>query len=545
MSPLPLKKIIPVCILLFCEAFNGNSIFTYVGNMVYDLGVSKDKESVGYYAGLIGSCWYLGQFISSFFWGKMSDIWGRRPIMIMGVVGSLLSTIAFGFSFNLPFAVFARSLNGLLNGNIGVIKTYMAEITDSSNQSRAFGLIGLMWGFGGITGSMIGGITSRPVENLPFIFKNSVLFAKFPYLLPNLFIAAASLTALIGTIIFLKENEIAYSSLDQEIELEVTAKAPTPNDNMDSANDNDNNIEGDNSFNREESKQSLLNKDEHQKLDNVVYENEKFEEVIMINEEKSKMKKNGSFSDLLGKLNLKPKKNRLPKGKGIAVLKDKDVLLTCFVYALVGFYNTIYDEVVPLFAFADISSGGLAFTVRNIGVANAVGGASIIVFQTFFYHRIVNKLKLITTLRVGQVLLIPIMMLIPTVHYLTPYKKAYVWAALLSLYILRQFCTQMVFSPVMTLITNSADFSDMGAVNGLGQSLVALFRSVAPAFGATILAWSFSSGYRFPLNHYAVFITMCLISLIPTVLTYWLSKTLNKPKNEVASGEEQVQVEMM
>jgi len=59
-------------------------------------------------------------------------------------------------------AVITRSLSGLLNGNIGVVKTYLGEITDSTNQSRAFGLVGLVSGLGQIVGATLGGLAVRP-----------------------------------------------------------------------------------------------------------------------------------------------------------------------------------------------------------------------------------------------------------------------------------------------------------------------------------------------------------------------------------------------
>ena len=58
---------------------------------------------------------------------------------------------AFGLSVNFPMAIISRGMSGMLNGNIGVAKTYLGEITDSTNQSRAFGLVGLVFGFGQIS----------------------------------------------------------------------------------------------------------------------------------------------------------------------------------------------------------------------------------------------------------------------------------------------------------------------------------------------------------------------------------------------------------
>lgn len=67
------------------------------------------------------------------------------------------------------------------------------DITDASNEGRAYSVIGLCWSLGGIVGPMIGGWLEHPVENLPNLFGSSDLLRRFPYLLPTA--TAASVTA--------------------------------------------------------------------------------------------------------------------------------------------------------------------------------------------------------------------------------------------------------------------------------------------------------------------------------------------------------------
>ncbi len=59
-------------------------------------------------------------------------------------------------------AIVARSICGLLNGNIGVVKIYLGEITVSTNQVRAFSYIGVFSGLGQIVGAVFGGLAARP-----------------------------------------------------------------------------------------------------------------------------------------------------------------------------------------------------------------------------------------------------------------------------------------------------------------------------------------------------------------------------------------------
>ena len=61
-------------------------------------------------------------------WGWIADVWGRRPAMIAGICGTIFSTLLFGTSQTFLWAVAARFLWGLLNGNLVVCKTYMSEV---------------------------------------------------------------------------------------------------------------------------------------------------------------------------------------------------------------------------------------------------------------------------------------------------------------------------------------------------------------------------------------------------------------------------------
>ncbi len=122
--------------------------------MILDFGLVTNRDDVGYWAGLLGCSYYFGQMCSSFAWGYLADRIGKRPSLILGCIGTLVSCITFAFSVNFPMALTARFLNGALNGNLGIAKAYMGQVSTKETQARAFGYIGLMWG----SGSVIGGL---------------------------------------------------------------------------------------------------------------------------------------------------------------------------------------------------------------------------------------------------------------------------------------------------------------------------------------------------------------------------------------------------
>jgi MFS family permease len=530
-TPLPIKKVCPVLMLLASEAIVAVSIFSYVGFMIVDFGLA-DEKSTGYYAGLVASSFFIAQFSSSVFWGKMSDKYGRRPILLTGGVGSLISNLAFGFSFNLIWAVISRSLSGLLNGNIVVLKAYLGEVTDSTNQARAFAFIGLMWGIGGIIGSILGGLLSRPAVKYPNIFSSNGIFGKFPYLLPNLITSIIIFTALILAYFFITENpnspiyKISENQMN-DIELESVKKEDNSRDN------NSDDIKKQENISllkrkSDEIDENEENQDEQSKMLTT-------KEIFLSKFKNIFFKKKSLYQQLeknYNNNNNREKRYSVKKNEEsiLTILKDLNVIKTCLSFGIIGFAYTISDEILPLWSMASIEEGGLGFNTSDIGMMNAISGAGMAIMQLFIFHRIAKKLSLIKTLRLGLFLSIPLFLSFPFVNLIARRNKIVSFIILIFLYLVRVFSGQCSFSSVMTLINNSADFKHMGAINGLGQSSVAFFRSIAPLFGGLVLAWGFSNGLPFPLNQYLIFIFMALIISIVIIISFKLPTSLNFPK---------------
>jgi len=83
--------------------------------MVQSFGVPH--RDIPLYVGITFACFSFAQVFTGIFWGRASDKFGRKPIMLFGMSGSLLCILIFGFSTSLPMAIVARSFSGLVNGN--------------------------------------------------------------------------------------------------------------------------------------------------------------------------------------------------------------------------------------------------------------------------------------------------------------------------------------------------------------------------------------------------------------------------------------------
>ena len=84
--------------------------------MVSSFDIASSEAEIATYAGAITSAFAFTEFMSGVLWGKLSDIIGRKPVLLGGLAGSGISMLVFGFSRNFYLALAARALGGLLNG---------------------------------------------------------------------------------------------------------------------------------------------------------------------------------------------------------------------------------------------------------------------------------------------------------------------------------------------------------------------------------------------------------------------------------------------
>lgn len=107
--------------------------------------------------GWLMSIYSLMQFVFAPIWGKLSDKYGRRPIILLSLLASSLSHLGFAFATDFSMLFLFRLLAGVGGGNLSVAMAYMADLTDEKDRSKGMGLIGAAFGLGFILGPAIGG----------------------------------------------------------------------------------------------------------------------------------------------------------------------------------------------------------------------------------------------------------------------------------------------------------------------------------------------------------------------------------------------------
>ena len=167
---------------------NNKPLFSIFFVVLIDmLGFSLILPLLPYYAntfgagtmatGLLIGSYALAQLIGSPMLGRLSDRFGRRPILLISVFGTFVGFLLMGFANSLWMLFVARILDGVTGGNISVAQAYISDVTDASNRSKGLGMIGAAFGLGFIIGPVTGGFLSQWGYQMPAWFAAALSLA--------------------------------------------------------------------------------------------------------------------------------------------------------------------------------------------------------------------------------------------------------------------------------------------------------------------------------------------------------------------------------
>ena len=309
-------------------------------------------------------------------------------------------------------------------------------------------------GTGGITGPMIGGFLANPVQYYPFL-EPLYFFNLFPYYLPCFVCSLVLLFGFVFGFFFLTET-LPKTKSNKKIEQEEYAT-----------------LEEEENFNQQNDESHV----------DPVHEKAKFYTTRQ------------TITSTLNNV--------------FSIFKDRPIVVSSVVYSLLGLVYIMWDDVFPLWMMLTPSEGGIQFSPRQIGIVNSVAGVFVGAFSLFVTQFVIQRVGLRNTLRIGIVFGFFSFAIIPNVTYLHasrtwwPHtipeiaRSATMWIILLGLMLVRVCAGQFAFTSVMICINNSADSSQKGQANGLGQSLVAFTRAVGPAAAGSIFSATISSGLSY------------------------------------------------
>ena len=120
--------------------------------------------------GLLFASYSIMQLLFTPILGRLSDKYGRRPILLISLMGTAAGFLILGLATSLWMLFLGRIIDGISGGNISTAQAYIADVTTPQERARGMGIIGAAFGLGFIFGPAIGGVLSRWGINVPFFF---------------------------------------------------------------------------------------------------------------------------------------------------------------------------------------------------------------------------------------------------------------------------------------------------------------------------------------------------------------------------------------
>ncbi|KAI9042152.1 MFS transporter [Aspergillus affinis] len=468
--------------------------------MVESFHVTDNDQKIALYAGMITSAFTFAEFSAGMFWGRMSDKIGRKPVLVMGLIGTAISMIVFGFAPNLPVAMVARALGGLLNGNIGVLQTTVAEIvTVKEHQPRAYSIMPFVWCLGSIIGPAMGGALAQPCDNYPWLFQRGTIFDSFPFLLPNVVCVVILVFGVVVGLLFLEEThpEKKYRR-DPGLELGHWLVGKCSGSRVQLSEDTD-------------VKTDLTGTD-YFDLPPPEYRSTESSPRL------GPVKESDSLSD----------NDDIEGQKETPKAFTKQVIFNIIAYGVLAYHSVSFDQLMPVFLSTPKSdeevvlpfkfTGGLGMATKTIGFMLAVQGVYSMIAQLWLFPFVVRHFGTLRTFRFVLLVWPPLYLLVP---YLILLPEALQTTAVYVALICKITVHVIAFPATAILLANAAPSSKvLGSINGAAASTASLSRAFGPTVTGLLHSKGLESGYS------VIAWWACgLVCIIGAIESFWMEES--------------------
>ncbi|KAL4960421.1 uncharacterized protein BDV14DRAFT_193001 [Aspergillus stella-maris] len=481
-SSLPNKSQLAILtIARLSEPLTQTSLQAYLFYQLRSFDPSLPESTISTQAGILQGSFTAAQFLTAVVWGRLADseVMGRKRVLLIGLLGTCISCLGFGFSRSFASAAVFRTLGGALNSNVGVMRTMISEIIEEKKfQSRAFLLLPMCFNIGVIVGPILGGMLADPRRNYPGLFGPGSVFGgeggvwwmeRWPFALPNLISAV---------FIFLSWSAVFFG-LDETHEV-----ARYRSD-----------------WGRKLGKR-MTRLFRHRRYRHYRTLSEYADDSTSLYESRSRSvtSRSGPTSPIRARL----RRQHLQRPSFWQIWKP-NVLLTLFVQFLLAFHTSAFNSMTfiflpnprappetqhPPFRFG----GGLGLPSSRVGMATAIIGLIGLPLQIFLYPRIQGKLGTLTSFRTFlpfsplSYALMPFLVLIPAN---APYLVWPVFTVVVGL----QVISRTFALPAAVILVNNcvSDASVLGTVHGVAQSI----SSAARTLGPLLTGWGLGLGLEF------------------------------------------------
>ncbi|CAI4056636.1 hypothetical protein SKDZ_03G0870 [Saccharomyces kudriavzevii ZP591] len=527
MDGFPWVQLMVVSLVRFSEPIAFSSLFPYVFFMVKDFKIAPNDAQVSKYSGYLSSSFALCQVISAYHWGRFSEAHGRKITLTCGLIGTSISLLILGFSHNFYQALVARSLMGLLNGNVGVIRTIIGEIaTERKHQAVAFSTMPLLFQFGAVIGPMIGGFLvfrDGTINEVPSWFPDFAkkIIKSYPYALPNVVVCVFLMFGLLNATLFLEETHPVFKNrkdygleVGDFIKKNILGIQPKRRPWQKCTRGSSENIDhGDEEINANEVR--VHDENENAPLLDTVNDSDA-ESVQSVEPILTRRQSVG----LIRTYSLHEPTDALHADTDTASDGCKESSIFHHVFHTKVFYPIsvnfimalhliVYNEFLPVFLAYDLTvdpenpkklaskfpwkiSGGIGYEPEQTGTLLSTTGIFGCLVVIFILPVIDRKFDCLTIFR-SLVKLYPIMyIMVPYVVFLQG-ERIPSWCTVVYLYIItgiKTFCGALTSPQIMLLIHNSSPLGCRSVINGATISISASARFIGPLVWGYIMSWS-------------------------------------------------------
>ncbi len=158
------KRLYVIFLIIFTEIIGFSMVLPIIPYLGKDLGLTPIQ------IGLVVSIFSICQLFASPMTGKLSDHFGRKPLLILSQLSTLIGFILLGFTTTTIILIAARVIDGLLGSNMTVSQAYISDITLPKHRTRVYGYSSGVFGAGLIIGPTIGGVLLQINYSIPMFF---------------------------------------------------------------------------------------------------------------------------------------------------------------------------------------------------------------------------------------------------------------------------------------------------------------------------------------------------------------------------------------
>ena len=149
------KKLFSVILVVFIDLLGFSLILPLLPYY------AKTFQANSFVTGILVASYAVAQLVGAPLLGRLSDRFGRRPVLLISVFGTFLGFLLLGFANALWMLFASRIIDGLTGGNLSIAQAYITDVTDAKSRSQGLGMIGAAFGIGFIIGPVAGGLLSQ------------------------------------------------------------------------------------------------------------------------------------------------------------------------------------------------------------------------------------------------------------------------------------------------------------------------------------------------------------------------------------------------